>query len=406
MTTHEDMGASSQFQKLRGKQILRVGWLIDGQGGPIAPDQVIVVHEGRIQLVEPWRSERSGTPGLIDLTGATLLPALMDAHVHLAFSGTLDQSRRQAQLQQTSGQTEQTVLMHLQAHLDSGVSAVRDGGDRSGRVLEIKHRRETPLHLAATCWAWHAPGRYGAMIGQAPDPGMSLSQAAAGACRDVDHIKLIQSGINSLDHFGRRTAPQFDQAELVALRRFAESRGLPVMVHANGPEAVQSALAAGCDSIEHGYFMGPDNLRRMADRQVFWVPTLAPMAALSQPGCLPPKQADVARRTLEHQLEQVADALKFGVRIVLGTDAGSLGVDHGTAVRREMALLMEAGMPLLLAVRCATAKAAKLLGLAGRGALHPGGSADMVVVHGSPEQLPESLANIQGLCIRGTWYKK
>lgn len=396
---------SRPLEKSLDKQVLRVGWFIDGQGGPIAVDQVIVIHKGRIQSVEPWRPERFGTPGLIDLTGATLLPALMDAHVHLAFSGTLDQSRRQTQLQQTPGQTEKAVLMHLQAHLDSGISAVRDAGDRSGRVLAMKHRQQTPLYLAATCWAWHAPGRYGAMIGQAPNSGNSLLQAVAAACRGADHIKLIQSGINSLDDFGRQTAPQFPQAELIAVRQFAASSGLAVMVHANGREAVRSALVAGCDSIEHGYFMGPDNLQRMADQQVFWVPTLVPMAALARPGYLTPEQADVARRTLEHQIEQVAAAHRFGVRIALGTDAGSLGVDHGTAVRREMGLLMAAGISLPRAVQCATCNAAELLGLAGRGALIPGGSADMVAVHGSPEQLPESLTGIQGLCIQGRWYK-
>jgi imidazolonepropionase-like amidohydrolase len=406
MTLHEDMNAGCPSRELPDKQILRVGWLIDGQGGPIAADQVVVVHRGRIQSIAPWHPVRFGMTDYVDLTGATLMPALMDAHVHLAFSGTLDETRRQAQLQQTPGQTEKAVLMHLQAHLDNGIGAVRDAGDRSGRVLEIKGRQQTPLHLAATCWAWHAPGRYGAMIGQAPNSGKSLSQAVAAACRGVDHIKLIQSGINSLDDFGRPTAPQFSQAELIAVRQFAVSRGLPVMVHANGREAVQSALAAGCDSIEHGYFMGPDNLLRMADQQVFWVPTLAPMAALSQLGCLTSQQTAVARRTLDHQMEQIAAAGRFGVRIALGTDAGSLGVDHGTAVRLEIALLMAAGLSLPQAVQCATWNASELLGLAGRGALITGCSADMVAVHGSPEQLPENLAGIQGLCIRGRWYKK
>jgi imidazolonepropionase-like amidohydrolase len=400
------MNAGCPPREIPDRQILRVGWLIDGQGGSIAADQAVVIHQGRIQSVGPWRTVGADTPGLVDLTGATLLPALMDAHVHLAFSGTRDEARRQAQLRQTPGQTEEAVLTHLKAHLDGGISAVRDGGDRSGRILEIKTRQKTPLHVAATCWAWHAPGRYGAMIGQSPAAGRSLARAVSTACRGVDHIKLLQSGINSLNRYGRETAPQFSQTELAAVRRFATSMGIPVMVHANGQEAVRSALTAGCDSIEHGYFMGKDNLRLMADRQVFWVPTLAPMAALARPECLTMEQADVARRTLAHQMEQVAAAGRLGVRIVLGTDAGSLGVDHGMSVRREMALLMEAGMPLPRAVQCATSNTAALLRLGGRGALLPGCSADMIVVHGGPEQLPGSLARIRGLCIQGIWYRK
>jgi imidazolonepropionase-like amidohydrolase len=200
MTIHEDMGVPFQSQEVREDQSLRVGWLIDGQGGPIAEDQVVVIRKGRIQSVGPWRPELSSISGLIDLSGATLLPALMDVHVHLALSGTLDEDRRQDQLRQTPEQIEQTVYTHIQAHLANGIGAVRDGGDKSGRVLKVRNRQTTLLHLAATCWAWHAPGRYGAMIGQAPNSGKSLSQAVAGACQGVDHIKLLQSGINSRDH--------------------------------------------------------------------------------------------------------------------------------------------------------------------------------------------------------------
>jgi imidazolonepropionase-like amidohydrolase len=387
------------------KQVLRAGWLIDGLGGPVATDQIVVLHKGRIHSIKPWDPALAAALEPVDLTDATVLPALMDAHVHLVLSGTLDDTRRQAQMQQTPEEARQAVLAHLQNHLDSGIVAVRDGGDKGGQVLMAKKQQRSLVHLSATCWAWHAPGRYGGMIGRAPGPGQSLSRAVAGAARGADHIKLIQSGINSLASFGRPTAPQFSCDELVAVRQYARSRGLPIMVHANGSDAVRSALDAGCDSIEHGYFMGPDNLMRAADQQVFWVPTAAPMAALARPGLLPAEQADVARRTLDHQLEQVAAARRFGVRIALGTDAGSLGVDHGTAVHRELALLMSAGMSLSQAVRCATIHTATLLGLADRGALQPGCSADLIIVNGSPDHLPASLANIQGLCIRGMWCK-
>jgi imidazolonepropionase-like amidohydrolase len=406
MMTPEGKDAGCPLRKSGEKRVLRVGWLIDGRGGPIAADQIVVIHKGRIRSMEPWHPALDAALEPVDLTDATLLPALMDAHVHLALSGTMDDTRRQAQMQQTPAAARQAVYTHLQRYLDNGIVAVRDGGDKGGHVLMAKKRQRSAVHLSATCWAWHAPGRYGSMIGRAPGPGESLSQAVAGACRGVDHIKLIQSGINSLANFGRLTAPQFSYDELVAVRQYARSQGLPIMVHANGPDAVQSALDAGCDSIEHGYFMGPDNLMRMADREVFWVPTAAPMAALACPGLLQPEQTDVARRTLDHQLEQIAAARRFGVRIALGTDAGSLGVDHGTAVRRELTLFISAGMSLSEAVRCATSHTATLLGLADRGTLRAGYGADLIIASGSPDHLPASLVTIQGLCIQGMWCKK
>ncbi len=244
------------------------------------------------------------------------------------------------------------------------------------------------------------------MIGLAPTPGESLSQAVARSPQGMDHIKLIQSGINSLDHFGLQTAPQFSETELALVRQFAQARGLPIMVHANGRDAVQSALSAGCESIEHGYFMGQDNLHRMADRQVFWVPTAIPMAALTRDGVLSPAMADVAHCTLEHQLKQIASAHQSGVRIALGTDAGSMGADHGSAVRRELALLVDAGLPLPQAVQCATLNAAQLMGLKYRGALQPGWRADFIALHGRPEHLPASLEKIAGLCIQGRWLQQ
>jgi len=388
------------------KQILRVGWFIDGRGGPLATDQVIVIDQGRIESIQSYLGSSFQDVDLLDLSGATVLPALMDAHVHLAFSGTLDAALRQAQLKQTAQQSETAIRAHLQANLANGIVAVRDAGDKLGQVLKVKSGQKTPVHLAATCWAWHAAGRYGAMIGLAPTPGESLSQAVARSPQGMDHIKLIQSGINSLDRFGHETAPQFSETELALVRQFAQAQGLPIMLHANGREAVQRALSAGCDSIEHGYFMGQDNLHRMADRQAFWVPTAIPMAALTRDGLLSPAMADVARRTLEHQLKQIASAHQSGVRIALGTDAGSMGADHGSAVRRELALLVDAGLPLPRAVQCATLNAAQLMGLKYRGALQPGWRADFIVLHGRPEHLPASLANIAGLCIQGRWLQR
>ncbi len=388
----------------REKHILRAGWLIDGQGGPPAPDQVIVIHQGRIVSIKAYDcAEHQGTR-LTDLGGSTVLPALMDAHVHLALSGTTDPDLRRAQLSQTPEQAEQLIAKHLQTHMENGIVAVRDAGDRLGQVLKTKSGKKSAVHLAATCWAWHAPGRYGAMIGRAPRPGqMPLSRAVAQAPQGQDHIKLIQSGINSLDVYGLETAPQFSESELALVRRFALSEHLRVMVHANGRQAVRQALIAGCDSIEHGYFMERGNIHRMADRQVFWVPTVVPMDALTREGLLSPARADVARRTVEHQLTQIATAFQAGVPIALGTDAGSLGADHGLAVQRELALLMDAGLPLPQAVKCAALNVARLMGLTDRGAVLPGWRADLIVVNGGPESLPHSLGSIAGLYVDGHW---
>lgn len=381
---------------------VRPGWLIDGRGGPLRQNVWMAMRKGRWMHVGP-DDRRHG--GFLDLSHATVLPALIDAHVHLVFSGTLVDKARSAQLQQSPQQALIAIERHLQSHRRCGIAAVRDGGDRRGDVLQYKRLHlgaETSWVHVAACRAWHAAGRYGGMIAQAPPEDVPLAQAARPFLEDLDHVKLIQSGLNSLDRFGHQGAPQFDADALRALVRAAHAARRPVMVHANG-ESVRLAVEAGCDSIEHGYFMGDDNLRRMADRGTVWVPTLAPMAALAAAPGLTPHQRDVARRTLDDQLEQVSKARRWGVTVALGTDAGSLGVNHGSAVREELSLLMSAGLSLEEAVGCATGMAAELLGLTDRGALIAGRQADFIAVPGPPERLPGSLAALEGVCLRGVW---
>ncbi len=360
--------ASSDGGTLRGSapqtaQWVRAGWLIDGEGGPVRENMMIEICAERIGRIVPFHP---GQALALDLAHATVLPALMDAHVHLTFSGTTDTAARNAQLKPSFEQAEKAIVGHLIDHWKCGVIAVRDGGDRQGALLACKKHRqlltELPLEVSCTCWAWHAQGRYGTMIGQAPPAGMTLSAAIAAYLEGADHIKLIHSGLNSLENFGRQTRPQFSAEELQAAVRTAHDGHRPVMVHANGEEAVRMAIDAGCDSIEHGYFMGLDNLHRMAGRGIFWVPTAVPMAALVQAPGLTRAQREVARRTLAHQIGQIQKAREIGVAIVLGTDAGSQGVDHGQAVRTELELLMAAGCTLEEAVRCASRDAARLMG--------------------------------------------
>jgi imidazolonepropionase-like amidohydrolase len=231
-----------------------------------------------------------------------------------------------------------------------------------------------------------------------------LVEELHGIVAGFDHLKVIQSGMNSLNHFGRQTAAQFSMDQLRAAVELARGHGRPAMVHANGNEPVRMAIEAGCSSIEHGYFMGLENLQRLSDHGTWWVPTVVPMAQLVCNPALTPDQREVARRTRDHQLEQIARAVQLGVRIALGTDAGSPGVEHGRSVREEMHWLMSAGMSLESAVRSASMEAAALLGWTRRGAVLPGYRADLIAVRAEPCHLPGSLESIGAVCAKGRWH--
>jgi imidazolonepropionase-like amidohydrolase len=125
------------------------------------------------------------------------------------------------------------------------------------------------------------------------------------------------------------------------------------------------------------------------------------MQAFTQMEGLEPAARDIARRTLAHQLEQLAAARTMGVPIALGTDAGSPGVAHGAGVIDELGLLMAAGFSLSQAIAIGTSRAARLLDLNNSGALRPQQEANFVAVAGPPTGLPQALINQPRLYIRG-----
>jgi imidazolonepropionase-like amidohydrolase len=152
------------------------------------------------------------------------------------------------------------------------------------------------------------------------------------------------------------------------------------------------AIEAGCHSIEHGFFMGAENLKRMAEQQIHWVPTACTMAAYARSldaGCI---ESKIAKKNLDHQLAQIKIADALGVHLAVGTDAGSLGVHHGQAVREEIGLFMLAGLSLERAVQCASSKSAALIGTDKEiGRLAPGMPATFIAIRGRPKSLPEAL---------------
>ena len=388
----------------------RVGWLIDGTGKPAVENRIVTIDGSRIQAILAPDDPHPAGMTIVDLSHCTVFPALIDSHVHLVMSGSTEPSIRQAQLKGVYRDRLETIGDHLRQHLACGVLAVRDGGDHNGDTLRYKsdsaNHRPSMVTIASAGRARNAIGRYGKLIATPVGEGETLVQSAFRTDSKRDHLKLVNSGLNSLTQFGVETQPQFNEIELATAVAAARRRGQPTMVHANGYLPVKLAVDAGCTSIEHGFFMGRENICRMADHGVVWVPTAVTMKAYgdylkNQGHRSDASFADVSLKNLEHQLEQIAIARQLGVILAVGTDAGSPGVHHGQSLQEEIQLFVAAGFSVEGAIRCASRSGALLMGLPQRGKIAPGMRADFMAVEASPEQVPDALHQIVHRVVKG-----
>lgn len=334
----------------------------------------VLVARGRIQALGQAALEAKAQR--LPLPGLWLTPAPLDAHVHLRLGGTPE--------------------ANLERTLAAGVVAVRDLGHRPLHPTPWGPK-EHPPWVVNSGPGLGAVGEGGCWLAQPLAGEQALAQAAwERAQAGVGVVKLFVSGLLDFDQAGGVLHPlALDPSEIASATRAAQEAGLPVAAHANGPAAVAACLTAGVDSIEHGFFMGRDLLERLADQGTAWSPTCAAVAAhaLDPEGRHGPTVRENLQKILAGQLEALRRAEVLGVNLVLGTDAGSYGLEHGGAVFREMALWLEAGLKPATVFRAATRRAAKLLGLGqALGEIKPGARPWLLGVPGDPRANPLLLA--------------
>ncbi len=389
---------------------IKAGWLIDGSGAPVQKNVLLTVKSGTILNISRFNIADLPDPSLTtDLSHCTILPPLADSHVHLALSSSLNPATRKHQLSASYKERKPWIAAHIHSLISHGVLAVRDGGDQHAHVFRYKNENKSgkntknPLVLKATTRALHRKGRYGSFLGRAVAKREMLSTAAVKNTYSADHIKLINSGLNCITEFAKETTSQFSIEELENLVCHLQNRKQKLMVHANGQTPVRDAVEAGCHSIEHGFFMGTENLKRMADKQTFWVPTAVTMKALLDNWETGIQQGDrdVIRKTLDAQLELMSCARQDGVRLALGTDAGGSGIVHGKSVADELRLFLQAGYSLAEAVQCASTHGAELLGTNTICPITKNRSANFIVIPSSPATLPDKLSAIAAIYLAG-----
>ncbi len=387
---------------------ISAGWLIDGTGAPARRNVILEIENGIIQSLSDSQFYNVDQDDIADFSASTIIPGLIDSHLHLCMSGTDDQKIREKQLKSTFADAEHVISAHLRQLLLSGVIAVRDGGDYGAYALRYKKKRHDKkkgiVDIKTAGRAWRNHGRYGKLIGRPPSRDKTLAEEILYNDESIDHVKIVNSGLNSLKEFGKETPPQFNLNDLKDAVNAASSLGLRVMVHANGRLPVENAIEAGCASIEHGFFMGKKNLGRMAEKKITWVPTACTMKAYAEYLSQDSIEAKISRKTLEDQLGQLVMGRALGVTVAVGTDSGSLGVHHGSSIIEELKLFMQAGFSLEEALKASVLNGSALIGLNKTGPLIKGNKASFIVVEGPPAGLPESLKNIKAVYKEESWH--
>jgi imidazolonepropionase-like amidohydrolase len=375
--------------------VLHAARLINIDTGAITSPGEILVQGDRIAAIGPSVAHPSGAQ-IIDLGDTTLLPGLIDAHVHLFLHpGAEDLQTVQESVPQ------RTILATLAARDDlmAGFTAERDMGTEGAGAADTAVRNAIDQGLIAgprlriSGNAVSILGGHEDAIGFNPEQRVLPNATWANNANELvtvirdqfklgaDFIKVYETGHDSVSD-GKLTTPyQYSEAELTAAVREAARVGKHVAVHATGEPGTLYAARAGVVSIDHALQLSDETKRLMHEKQIFAVPTFTIFDYFIAHAATPAEAAH-DRELQEMHARDFAKQVAVGVPIAVGSDVGPF--PHGTQAL-EFALLVKFGMTPLAALQAGTLNGAKLLGWEGKiGALKPGYLADIVAVPGNP----------------------
>lgn len=405
--------------------LLHVGSLIDVEKLKVYKNQSVRINGNKIVAIEKGFIEKSDNETLLDLKNKTLMPGLMDMHVHL--SGEINKTSYSEKFFMSNADIALRSTVFAKKTLDAGFTTVRDLGDLApGVVVSLrkaidKGYVEGPRIYAAgksiATTGGHADPTNGVRSELMGDPGpregvINGPEDAMKAVRQrykegSDVIKLtVTGGVLSLAKSGSN--PQFTQEELDAVVKAAKDYDFVVAVHAHGAEGMKRAVLAGVDSVEHGTYMTDEVMRLMKKKGTYYVPTITAgkwvgdKAAIDgyYPAIVQPKAAAIGPVIQS----TFAKAYKKGVKIAFGTDAAVF--PHGLN-GREFKFMNEAGMPAIETIQSATLNSAKLLKIENKlGSIKVGKLADLVAVDGDPLEDLSLMENISFIMKDGVIVKQ
>lgn len=400
---------------------LHCGRLIDGKANAVQPEMTIVVEGNTITDIKKGYITSAGVT-IIDLKMGTVMPGLIDAHVHISSETSRNRYTEGFTLNpedfafRAVGYAERTLM--------AGFTTVRDLGGTTTLALRnainsgyIKGPRIIAAGKSIATTGGHADPTNSfnrELMGdpEAKDGVINSADEARKAVRQrykegSDVIKITATG-GVLSNAKDGAGAHFTEEEIKAIISTAKDYGFKVAAHAHGAEGMKRAIRAGITSIEHGTFMDDEVIALMIKNGTYYVPTITAGKSVADsakiPGYFPPFVRAKALETGPKIQATFTKAYKAGVKIAFGTDAGVFM--HGKNYK-EFEYMVEGGMPPMVAIQSATVAAADLLGLGDKlGSIEKGKLADIIAVAGDPLQDIKVMKDVRFVMKEGVIYKQ
>lgn len=402
-------GAAGRTTAIVGASVVNLN------GGPAVTNAAVIIEGDRVVTIGPAASTPI-PPGaeVIRAAGKWVVPGLMNMHTHY---GLVLPGRQGAEL---ANESEAGLALRMAANartsLLTGVTTTRSTGESKGADYALRRAIERGEAVGPRIFTagetLNVTGGHGWGVGE---DGLDSPDAFRRAVRrrafdGAEWIKIAISG-GIADTHGDIAASHMTKDEVAAVTEMAHRHGMKVTAHSGSPGATLEAIEAGLDCVEHGYFLTDQVLARMAEKGVWYVPTIVVaqptvmefFKKIGSPDWYLARVASVG----ESHWKTLQNAIKLKVKIALGTDQFPYEPNDGTtATIREAQYYVEAGMTPLQALRSATIEAATMLGSQDRvGSVEPGKLADLVITDADPSRDIRALRGIKFVMKGGVVYR-